>query len=102
MTSSREPLSRQSASRCTCPPGLNLALDCPLHGDAASALVVEALNRDKLIARQPADACELCGTQAELRPYGPNGERVCFPCGPGSSDPKAVGAAERAFERRLA
>ena len=25
--------------------------------------------------------CELCGTVAELRPYGPNGERICFKCG---------------------
>ena len=27
------------------------------------------------------EACELCGKVAELRPYGPNGEDVCFPCG---------------------
>lgn len=27
------------------------------------------------------DICELCGDVAELRPYGPNGERVCFSCG---------------------
>ena len=25
--------------------------------------------------------CELCGTVAELRPYGPKGERICFACG---------------------
>jgi len=25
--------------------------------------------------------CELCGKQAELRPYGPNGEFICFDCG---------------------
>ena len=25
--------------------------------------------------------CELCGKTAELRPYGPNGESVCFSCG---------------------
>lgn len=25
--------------------------------------------------------CELCGKTAELRPYGPNGENVCFDCG---------------------
>lgn len=24
--------------------------------------------------------CELCGEKDELRPYGPNGERVCFDC----------------------
>lgn len=25
--------------------------------------------------------CELCGEIEELRPYGPNGEKVCFDCG---------------------
>ena len=25
--------------------------------------------------------CDLCGKVAELRPYGPNGECVCFECG---------------------
>ena len=25
--------------------------------------------------------CDLCGKIAELRPYGPNGECVCFACG---------------------
>lgn len=25
--------------------------------------------------------CELCGKIEELRPYGPNGERICFTCG---------------------
>lgn len=25
--------------------------------------------------------CELCGEVAELRPYGPRGENICFKCG---------------------
>lgn len=25
--------------------------------------------------------CELCGVYEDLRPYGPNGEWICFPCG---------------------
>lgn len=25
--------------------------------------------------------CTLCGTLAELRPYGPGGKAVCFDCG---------------------
>ena len=25
--------------------------------------------------------CELCGKEDELRPYGPNGEWICFSCG---------------------
>jgi hypothetical protein len=30
---------------------------------------------------EPPAECELCGTTAELRPYGPNGERICYRCG---------------------
>jgi len=26
-------------------------------------------------------SCQMCGKQAELRPYGPNGESICFACG---------------------
>jgi hypothetical protein len=33
-----------------------------------------------VIANEPAAACELCGKVDQLRPYGPNGERVCFEC----------------------
>lgn len=40
--------------------------------------------------------CDLCGKIAELRPYGPNGECVCFPCG--MKNPEA---AERQFVRRM-
>lgn len=30
----------------------------------------------------PYGTCELCGAaDKELRPYGPNGERICFECG---------------------
>jgi hypothetical protein len=25
--------------------------------------------------------CDLCGKIAELRPYGPNGESICYECG---------------------
>ena len=38
-------------------------------------------------AEQP-KLCELCGKVAQTRPYGPNGERVCFPCG--KKDPEAM------------
>jgi hypothetical protein len=29
----------------------------------------------------PPRPCELCGTVAECRPYGPQGEQICHPCG---------------------
>ena len=25
--------------------------------------------------------CELCGITGDLRPYGPNGENICYDCG---------------------
>lgn len=33
------------------------------------------------IAEEPDQVCELCGVIAECRPYGPNGEQICFDCG---------------------
>ena len=32
------------------------------------------------ITAEPDNRCELCGNVEETRPYGPNGERVCFAC----------------------
>lgn len=40
--------------------------------------------------------CDLCGKIAELRPYGPNGECICFECG--MKDEKAT---EQQFETLL-
>lgn len=30
---------------------------------------------------EPEGICELCGKKAELRPYGANGENICYECG---------------------
>ena len=46
------------------------------------------------IAAEEPRKCELCGVVEECRPYGPNGEQVCFQCG--MKDPEA---AERGFAR---
>lgn len=48
------------------------------------------------IAVEPSGACELCGNVAELRPYGPGGENVCFTCGM-----KNEPAAKRAMALRV-
>ena len=32
------------------------------------------------IAEQLPEVCEMCGTIAECRPYGPNDENICFDC----------------------
>ena len=34
-----------------------------------------------IIEIQNPQQCDMCGKIAELRPYGPNGECVCFKCG---------------------
>ena len=34
-------------------------------------LIIEAENPQQ---------CDMCGEIAELRPYGPNSECICFPC----------------------
>jgi hypothetical protein len=40
--------------------------------------------------------CDLCGKVGELRPYGPNGECICFDCGM-----KSKKTTEEAFKRLL-
>lgn len=43
--------------------------------------MTKVINGIVFIEPEPNDVCELCGKTEELRPYGPNGERVCFDCG---------------------
>lgn len=83
-------------SGCTCTSPVLLDLACPVHGDDVSALVVDAIDHDRIIQEQPPGRCDLCGAVAETRPYGPNGENVCFPCGM-----KDEAAMKRAFQARL-
>jgi hypothetical protein len=33
-----------------------------------------------VLCKEDAAKCEFCGKVAELRPYGPNRERICFQC----------------------
>lgn len=33
-----------------------------------------------VIMAEPPQVCEACGVIAECRPYGPNGEQICFDC----------------------
>lgn len=49
------------------------------------------------IEPEAAQRCELCGAEKECRPYGPNGEQICFACG--TKDEKTTRAQ---FARRLA
>ena len=34
-----------------------------------------------IIMEEPSQVCELCCAIKECRPYGPNGEQICFDCG---------------------
>jgi hypothetical protein len=39
------------------------------------------INGVPVIEDEPDFICALCGKIAETRPYGPNGEEICFDCG---------------------
>lgn len=54
------------------------------------------MSRRGVIEKEPAKRCELCGAIEETRPYGPNGEDVCFDCGM-----KDEAAAKRGFRRNV-
>jgi hypothetical protein len=71
--------------------------DCPPFGCMKPAeILTDALDNGRLIAAQTVDTCEFCGKDAELRPYGPKGERVCFPCAMEDEE-----TAKRQFAKRL-
>lgn len=52
------------------------------------------MSRLGVICVEPDRRCELCGSIEECRPYGPNGEQVCFECGMKNKE-----AAERGFNK---
>ena len=63
--------------------------------------LIEALENagPTVIWQQEDQQCDLCGEIRELRPYGPDGETICFPCA--TSTPERKAAAERAMEEYL-
>lgn len=75
--------------QCTCTPPV-FDLNCPVHSEAVGNLLVEAIDNDRVIQAQPPGRCELCGAVDETRPYGPNGEEICFACG--EKDPETTKA----------
>ena len=58
--------------------------------------MTDRINGVPVIYQENQQQCDLCGKVAELRPYGPNGECVCFQCGM-----KDEAAAKRQFSRIL-
>jgi hypothetical protein len=57
-------------------------------------MAIRAEKRIASISMDPAK-CEMCGKIAELRPYGPNNEAICFECG--NKDPEATARTQRKF-----
>lgn len=51
---------------------------------------------DTIILGDEPGICEMCGEEEDLRPYGPNGENVCYACGM-----KDKQAAAKACNKRL-
>lgn len=49
------------------------------HVQAATG--TNAMSERGIIYAEKPQQCDLCGKIAELRPYGPNGECVCYECG---------------------
>jgi formylmethanofuran dehydrogenase subunit E len=49
-----------------------------------------------IVQVEPPSRCELCGEVKETRPYGPNGEEVCYACGMLDEE-----AAKRGFEKKF-
>ena len=47
----------------------------------------ERIGNCALIYAEEPQQCDFCGKIAELRPYGPNGECICFACS--EKDPEA-------------
>lgn len=39
------------------------------------------MSKKGFICSEPNRTCEYCGKDAECRPYGKNGEQICFKCG---------------------
>jgi hypothetical protein len=54
------------------------------------------MSKGRIIEDEKPQQCDLCGAIAELRPYGPNGEKVCFDCGMKDED-----AATAHFRKRV-
>ncbi len=43
-----------------------------------------------VIATEPDQMCEMCNKIDECRPYGPNGEQICFDCATTKCDQEQV------------
>ena len=43
--------------------------------------MTECIDKAIIIYAEEPQQCDYCGKIDELRPYGPNGECICFSCG---------------------
>ena len=51
-----------------------------------------------ILEEEEPDNCAYCGALEELRPYGKNGARICYPC---ATKPENKAETERRFARLL-
>jgi hypothetical protein len=68
-------------------------------------MAVSIVDDSVVFVDDPPRTCELCGKVAECRPYGPNGEQICFPCGeknPAERDRRIKEYAQRIVDEHLA
>jgi hypothetical protein len=61
--------------------------------------VTEKIGDLVIIEGENRQQCDLCGRIDELRPYGPNREKICFDCA--MSTPELKKAAEQRFKELL-
>lgn len=44
-------------------------------------VITAGTDRVVVVEMTPPAICDICGVCEELRPYGPNGENICYTCG---------------------
>lgn len=57
------------------------------------------MSQRNIICEEEAQQCDECGEVRELRPYGPGGRVICFPCL--EAHPEWEAEAERRFAHRV-
>jgi hypothetical protein len=63
---------------------------------AGEAAMTTRVGNIVILEAEPDATCELCGAVEETRPYGPDGKRICHPCG---QKPENRPHVERALRR---
>lgn len=68
-----------------------------MSSDTRADIVTQEIDGVLVVEPEQPQQCDFCGRIAELRPYGPNRECICFDCG--MQDPETT---HRMFNKRCA